>query len=130
MGSYVPELGQALFGQPTQEYGCPGYIYSHLSTIRDELDRVMWNIHQVEYDSPFGNTGNKYKNDVFEVCAYSWDDDVEQPYNFKYKDIEISWYKYLGRGMSMNRSVDPVEAADMLNDCIESLLLEDKSHDT
>ena len=44
----------------------------------------MWNINQKEYDSPFENTANKFKNDVFEVQAYSWNEDNPTSYNFKY----------------------------------------------
>ena len=114
------ELGQAIFGQPVQEYDCPLPIIALLEGIDSELDRVMWNNTQEDYPSPFSNTGNKFKNDTFEVEAYSWDDD-RQEYNFKYKDIQISWYKYLGRGTTINREVTPAEAFEMYEDCISSI---------
>ena len=82
----------------------------------------MWNKNQKYYDSPFSNTGNSFKNDIFGVEAYSWDDDYEQPYNFKYKDIEISWYKYLGRDTSINKEISEKEAVDMYKICLNSLL--------
>lgn len=53
--------------------------------------------------------------------AYEWNEDIEQQFNFKYKDIEISWYKYLGRDTTINKEITPEEAADMFNDCIDSL---------
>lgn len=118
---YEPELGQAVFGQPFKEYGVPNAMDAFLESIRADLDNVMWNKHQKEYDSPFGNTGNSFKNDVFEVQAYSWDEDTEQPYNFKWKDLEISWYKYLGRGMSMNQEFNLVKATQMLEECLASI---------
>ncbi len=37
---------------------CPEYIIALLFYIEEELDRIMWNIHQEEYDSPFRNSGN------------------------------------------------------------------------
>ena len=58
----------------------------------------MWNKNQEEYDSPFDNTGNSFIGENFEVHAYDWDEDSSQEYNFKFGDIKISWYKYLGRG--------------------------------
>jgi hypothetical protein len=119
---YIPELGQAAFGQPCQEFEVPDYVASHLWAISNELDRVKWNELQREYDNPFDNSGNVegFKNGTFEVHAYSWSDD-EQPFNFKWRDVEISWYKYLGRGMSMNRDIDPMEAAEMLRACLQSI---------
>lgn len=121
MKKYIPELGQAMFGQPSQCYECPEWLESFLWSIDRELSRVMWNIEQEEYDSPFGNTGNKFKNDVFEVNAYDWDDNSEQKYNFKWKDLEISWYKYCGRGMSVNQKISLSKGEKMLNECLESL---------
>jgi len=92
----------------------------------------MWNKYQKEYSSPFDDTGNRYKNETFEVVAYSWDDEKEQPYNFRWvnkktgKPLEVSWYKYLGRGTSVNRKVSPAEIEMMLDECLESLEKEDK----
>ena len=99
-----------------------------LYLIEDELDRVMWNINQKEYDSPFQNTGNVegFKNDVFEVHAYDWnwdyeDDDTHQPINFKWKDLEITWYKHFRRGLWWNRDFSELELSIMLEQCLESL---------
>lgn len=102
------------------------FITIVLYGIEYELDRIMWNIHQEEYDNPFRNSGNVdgFKNDVFEVHAYDWgkDDDAEQSANFKWRDFEIYWYKYLGRGMSVNREITNDELAELYDDCIKSLL--------
>jgi len=38
--SFRPELGQALFGQPPQEFKCGHYVDAMLSRIADELQRV------------------------------------------------------------------------------------------
>lgn len=116
--TYQPELGQMIFGQPFKEHAVSNLVDAALCHIRDELDRVMWNVNQREYDSPFGNTGNTFKCDTFEVHAYSWGDD-EQPYNFKWRGIEISWYKYLGRGMSANAIITPATVSEMLDDCLK-----------
>lgn len=100
---------------------CPEYIIALLRYIDEKLRIIMWNKYQEEYSSPFSNTGNKYRNDVFEVEAYSWNDEIEQKYNFKYKDIEISWYKYLGRDTRINREVNFEEIEKMFDDCVKSL---------
>jgi hypothetical protein len=121
MKNYEPELGQAAFGQPTQQFECPEYIEALLKHLADELGRVVWNNTQKEYPSPFENTGNKFKSRTFKVEAYSWDEDAHQQYNFKWKDVEISWYKYLGRGMSINKELTPGEAVEMFDDCLASI---------
>lgn len=98
-------------------------VVSALRAIEESLDIYMWNKTQEGYESPFGNTGNFFKNDVFEVNAYYWGDDEEEmkKSNFKYKNIEISWYKYLGRGMDISEMTYE-ELNEMLNDCIKSLI--------
>ncbi len=120
MNQYEPEIGQALFGQPHQPFATDSYIEAALQMISEELKRVMWNINQKEYNSPFDNTGNRFECNAFKVHAYSWGDDP-QPWNFKWGNIEISWYKHLGRGMSSNKEINPAIAAKMLNQCLETI---------
>lgn len=117
------ELGNLMFNtNKNQQYECPRWIVALLNELDNQLDRVMWNIHQEEYQSPFENTANSFKNDVFKVQAYDWSDDVEQPYNFKCGDIEISWYKYLGRDTTINGEYEPQVIIDMFNKCLKSIL--------
>lgn len=117
------ELGNIMFNtNKNQQYDCPRWVVALLNELDDQLDRVMWNIHQEEYHSPFENTANSFKNNVFEVQAYSWNDDVEQAYNFKCDDIEISWYKYLGRDTTINGEYEPQKIIDMFNKCLQSIL--------
>ena len=116
------ELGNFMFNtNQNQQYDCPNYIIALLKEIDNQLLRIMWNKNHKEYESPFGNTGNKFFNKVFQVQAYEWNEDIEQQFNFKYKDIKSSWYKYLGRDTTINKEITPEEAADMFNDCIDSL---------
>jgi hypothetical protein len=121
MKGYDPEVGQALFGQPYKEYECPEWLEAFLWHIEKELSRVMWNTTGGRYDSPFGNAGESFKNDVFEVHSYDWNEENEQGYNFKWGDVEISWYKYCGRGMSVNQEVGLDKGEKMLSECLESL---------
>ncbi len=123
--TYEPELGQAIFGQPFKQFEVPSYVEAALGLIREEVGRVEWNNRQKIFD-PFGNTGQEYKNDVFEANAYSWDDSKEQPYNFKWKDFEVSWYKYFGRSMSMKREISPEETAIMLEECLQAARSKEK----
>jgi hypothetical protein len=128
MTQFVPELGQAAFGQPHQEHAVPDIMLAAMTMVSDELSRVMWNIHQTDYHSPFHNTGNDFRNDVFHAVAYSWGDD-EQPYNFAWRDLRISWYKHMGRGCSSNIPVTPDLASQCLDDCLASIMRMEEEHD-
>lgn len=118
------ELAHYLFySDNIRRYDCPNYITALLKDINRELCRIMWNMYQKEYDSPFENSGNVkgFSNDVFEVHAFDWNEDHNQKFNFRYKNIKISWYKYLGRGVTINCKITEKEAVNMYNDCIKSL---------
>ena len=118
---YQPEMGQAIFGQPHKEFEASRLLSAVLSEISNQLARAYWNVNQKDIDDPFGNTGNSYKNPTFEVYAYSWDDEKEQPFNFKWKDVKISWYKHARRGLSVNMELSNDRIEEMLEDCLKSL---------
>ncbi|MBM1556700.1 hypothetical protein JQV19_08570 [Sulfitobacter mediterraneus] len=126
--SYTPELGQAIFGQPHKEHDVPEIMDAALQYIGYELRRVFWNIRQQDTPDPFGNTGGEYNSDVFSVHAYSWGDD-DQPWNFKFGEVEISWYKYMGRGMSANMEITPEMASDILVKCLSHLRKLEDDHE-
>lgn len=107
----------------------PDYVQAAFSLIDEELARVMWNINQEEFDSPFSNTGEQFKNDVFEVEAYSWDDEYDQKYNFKWKDYKVRWYKHCKRDPQANRDITPEECSQMLSECLESIRAMDIDED-
>lgn len=118
---YEPELGQMAHGQPYKEYGVSALVEAALRAIGDEMARVYWNINQKSLDSPLDNMGlNTYDNGTFFMEGYDWGDN-EQPYNFRWREIEISWYKRCGRGMSANADITPDMAAEMLTSCLESI---------
>ena len=105
-----------------KRYEVPLIWEAALLYLQYELDRVMWNIYQKEYESPFSNTGNRFDAlPEFIAEAYSWNDDYNQPFNFKWRDIEIEWYKYLGRGMSSNKILTPETASTMIEECVQAL---------
>jgi hypothetical protein len=125
------ELGNMAFNtNANQLYNCPEYIVALLKMIDSELQRIMYNIHQEPYDSPFKNTGNRFALGNFEIEAYSWNDDYDQEYNFIYKvdktranrnDIKISWYKYLGRDTTINQELDSSILIHMFDDVMRQL---------
>lgn len=111
---FEPELGQAIWGQPQHCIAVPKWLATFLGCIRKLLSVTK----QID---PFGNNADYFENEVFFVESYSWDEDIEQCYNFKWHDVEISWYKYLGRGMSMNREMSVKEGVKMLIECLLSI---------
>lgn len=123
MTEYKPELGQFTFGQPYKQFAVPEIMDAALQHIRYELGRVRWNMRQTETADPFGNEGpsGNFDSKVFSVHAYSWDESEEQPWNFKCGDLEISWYKYQGRGMSANMEISADLAAEVLEKCLAHL---------
>lgn len=122
MTEYSPELGQMCFGQPFKSYAVPEIMEAALMSISNELDRVMWNIHQKEYNSPFSNSGQSFRCPTFTAVSYSWADDP-QPYNFKHQKtgLTVSWYKWFGRGASSDRDISPAMAAEVLEDCLAAI---------
>lgn len=98
---------------------CPEWIIAFLEYIESELDRVMWNRNQEEYESPFRNTGNAYKNDVFAFYAHNWDADLEG--TFYWRHFVVRWYKNLGRGTWINQDISPETGIQMLNECLAAV---------
>ena len=115
---FNPELGQAMFGQPTQELDCPWYIKTALNCLS-----YYWDIGFRRLSNPFDNTGWNYNGEYFQVEAYSWDDETDQEWNFKCDEmkIQVSWYKHLNRGTSINRIPSEAETLIMLDKCLKEL---------
>lgn len=120
MATFKPELGLAVFGHPHQQFAVPDVMERALEDIRDSLDRVMDDERKGTYYNPFGNTGARFKCPVFQVEAFSWADD-DQPFNFAWRDLRISWYKYLGRSMSANVEITDELAEKCRTECITAL---------
>lgn len=89
---------------------CPVDLIKSLSTLAD-----AWNPHKRpnQFD-PF-YTGGCYHGTAFQVShsSHAW--------NFKWKDIEVSWHPCLGHNMSINRKVSKEEIAELLEECLTEL---------
>lgn len=126
MSAYTPELGQSAFSNtPWQEHEVPELAIAALSCIGEEIERVMWNTTQKRYDSPTGNVGEEFHTGTFTMHSYCWCDGGLHPNgcppNFTWKNVQICWYKYLGRGMSCNIKLTPDVISEMLMDCLKSV---------
>lgn len=116
------ELGNIAFNtNKNQIFECPDYVVNLLEGIEAMLTVYYMDKYKKKVDSPFSNTAASFENPIFKVEAYSWDDNYEQPYNFKWKDVEISWYKYLGRDTTINQEISPKKAKKMFVECVKSL---------
>ncbi len=116
MKQYKPELGQLCFGNPVGIYELPEYVAAYLDYIYYEIDRVYWNRFQKEREEHW----NPEIKEI-EHREYYWGDEkkeAEKP-NFKFKDVEIRWYKHKGRGMSCNKELTTDEWKDWFNDCLK-----------
>jgi len=119
---YEPEIGQAVFGAPWREFECPDFVRSGLEYLDNEIRRVEGNNGR-EYSSPLANSGASFQTPIFEMRAYYWGDEEEESCkpNFECGDFEISWYKYFGRGTTMNQDVDANGFAKILDRCLKSM---------
>ena len=116
---YTPELGQAVFGCPTSEYGCP----DEWADLLYALGELVKPLTDEEYPAnPASNTGAHFTNDLFEMHAYWWgDEEAPEAYrpNFRCGELEVRWYKYVGRGMSTNNPEADFRA--VFEKCVASL---------
>lgn len=129
MKEFEPEMGHYCFGQPWHSHEIPNLLYAALHVIEEEMVRIMENITQKEYHSPFENYAEHFVCPTFEAHAYSWDEDENQEYNFRWRDVKISWYKYFGRDMSVNKELSNDEIAILLDDCLDALAKYEKEND-
>jgi hypothetical protein len=119
---YQQELGQMFFGNPSGDYELPGHAHAMLAYIVKEIKRVYWNNNQEQWDEENPGLGG------IEYRRYYWgDDELESAKpNFKFKDVEVRWYKHFGRGMSTNVQKSPDEWVRWFNECLELV----RSYDT
>jgi hypothetical protein len=119
---FAPELGQIGFGNPHGAYECPELLIAALRYLDEEIHRVENNAGR-RYHSAVDNTGGEFANDTFSIRAYYWGEDEATGAlpNFKCGDVEVRWYKWLGRGTSANRPVTPDEIADLFSRCLASV---------
>jgi len=120
MSEYQPELGQFLNGQPWQHLDCPDYLDRAIRVMAD-----LWDAYRDD-PNPFSNTGAHVKNNIFTIHAYDWSDMDENPENFQkfnlaWSDVRISWYKYAGRGMSVNQPMSMFEVRLMIAEFLGSI---------
>jgi len=122
MEEFKPELGQMFFATNSLDKKCPTYLTDYLKQLDASMRKVKLCYDKYNgNETPFANCAISYDNDTFLAHAYDWNEDNEQEYNFKYKGLKISWYKYLGRSMSCNFIPDEEYCRNMIAECIKSI---------
>lgn len=117
---YMPELGQAMHGNPTGWFDIPPFAEALIISILDEIDRVFWNVNQKEWDRH-----EDPRIEGVEVNPYYWGEDEElmvHP-NLKlwFSEQEIRWYKHPGRGMSCTQPFSNQEWINWYNRAISTV---------
>ena len=87
----------------THEFEVFEYVEALMFHLHRELKRVYWNWHQKTLEESDWQLLDL--PDGMEFRRYYWGDEPElgQLPNFKFRDVIINWYKYIGRGMSTNK---------------------------
>jgi len=103
---------------------CPWYFVERLKFVAHELARVLRSVAASE------DVGQlvSFENDFFEIRSYTQckheKDNAPCPYcrpNFKCGDVEVRWYKHLGRDTVINREITPREAFSIFSLCLHSI---------
>lgn len=103
--------------EPTSEFSFDNMPDHYI--VEDMLKLISYfSTHDVSYSDYF-------ENDVFELRPYYWGDDEDKAHlpNFRHKKsgLEIRWYKYIGRGMTVNNHVCPNCFFNIFAECMNSL---------
>ena len=142
------ELGQMLFGNPTQEYPVPRekwienpyyelcfeilkiqhpYEINDNGSPKSEVE-LKWEAEEKEkYHSQFYGSTDVYdfSNDFFTIRSYYWGEDEEEmdKPNFEVpsENFRLSWYKYPFRGSYSSEKLNPKRWNDLIQKCIKSL---------
>ena len=113
------ELGQMLFGNPTEEFPVP-----RQSWMSGPFQILMDAITEKTGEKDYGYTPN-FSNDFFTIRSYYWGDDedeMEKP-NFEIpsENFSLTWYKYPFRGSYSSEKLTPKRWNDLIQKCIKSL---------
>ena len=92
-----------------------------ICSIGNEYERLYWNKHHKNFSSPLSNSGESYGNNVFMMRAYDFNGNYLP--NFKYKTLQVWWYKHIGRGTyaKCDSRFDLDFLSEMYKDCVRSL---------
>ena len=114
------ELGQMLFGNPTEEYPVP-----RESWMSGPFQILMDAITEKTGEKDYGYTPH-FSNDFFIIRPYWWgdeeDEEASKP-NFEVpsENFSLTWYKYPFRSSYASEKLTPKRWNDLVQKCIKSL---------
>lgn len=115
MNQYTPELGKMAFGQPHEQYEISDAWECALRVLSGCIEEAH------EHCNPADNSGSKFTAKSFHMNAYDWGEESDEP-SFKWRDIEVRWYKYLGRGTTVSKEdLSARLAFEMLTECVAEI---------
>jgi hypothetical protein len=94
---------------------CPVSVLRVLDMIRSSLEKRG-------FDDPFDNTAAAFRSSIFSAMAYRWEPE-ESPGVFRWRDLEVTWYKRLHRCPTINRIPASEELDEMLAECRAAIAL-------
>lgn len=119
------EIGQAVFGNPTGDFGTPEYVDALVSALLEEIGRVYWNENQEEWT---GYQDPKMKG--VEARSYYWGDDEKEAalpnLKFDFSEQEIRWYKHPGRGQSSSLEWDEKQWREWFDEALKVIRSNEK----
>lgn len=125
---------QTLYGSH-EEFQCDDFVQALLDHVLEEIKRVHWNLYQHEWSPTW------HGDDIEDPCIPGIEfnryyecscEDVHKEGcpsvrpNFIYSGVVFKWYKWPGRGMSVNVNYTPAQWYGWHKSCLEQVRKVDK----
>lgn len=120
-------LGDMESGKTLRIVNSPGAFGPTRGYLVESVVRAVAEAHEKDPAAWSSKYGTVVENETFSMHPFCWCEEEECPWcgptnapNFHYKPsgFKLWWYKYIGRGMEMNREVTSAECAEMLSRCL------------
>ncbi len=118
----MTEIGQMLFGNPTEEYIVPrekwmdGPFQTLIAIINEKTGK--------RDKRDYGYTPD-FSNGFFTIRSYYWGDDEEEMdkpnFEISSENFRLTWYKYHFRSSYASEKLTPKRWNDLIQKCIKSL---------
>lgn len=113
------ELGQMLFGNPTEEYSVPRKSWMN-GPFKILIDAIRKKLGEKDYGDIL-----PFSNNFFIIRPYYWGDEEDEMklpnFEIPSKNFRLYWYKYPFRSSTANEKLTPNSWNDLIQKCIRSL---------
>ena len=128
---YRPEVVQWISGTRWEPIAMDDTEISIMMGLFRDISRAFWNRRQEPWcESRWGeettvyDVGNRdpgIPGITFREFVYGDDDPTPELPNFSFGGVEIRWYKYPGRGTSVNKRMTPAEWFSWARECRDAI---------